>query len=113
MLLAIVPNDRTRLNDAYSLATTTKGITMSFTRATLLLSAAFVLGGAAGASAADLYGGSIKDGPVMAAPMPGPMPSWYVRIDGGYAGYDTPVMTEDHYYDLTETDIDTSASADL
>lgn len=83
---------------------------MSFTRATLLLSAAFVLGGAAGASAADLYGGSIKDGPMMAAPMPGPMPSWYVRIDGGYAGYDAPAMTEEHYYDLTDTDIDNNWS---
>lgn len=79
---------------------------MSLKRATLLLSAAFVLGGAAGASAADLYGGSIKDGPVMMAPMPGPMPSWYVRVDGGYAGYDTPAITEDHYFDLVNTDID-------
>ena len=58
---------------------------MNSTRKVLLLSAALVLGGALGASAADLgYGGSLKDAPVM-APMPAPSAGWYARIDGGYS----------------------------
>jgi len=40
-----------------------------------------------------LYGGrgSIKDGPVYAAPA---CPSWYVRIDGGYATFDRPALSQ-------------------
>lgn len=66
-----------------------------------------LLGAGAGASAADLYGGSMKDGPMTMAPMmPGPTPSWYARVDGGYAGHDAPSLIEDHYYDLTDTDME-------
>ena len=84
---------------------------MAFTRATLLLGAALVLGSAQGALAADLgsYGGSIKDGPMM-APMEAPRPSVYFRIDGGYSTFDDPTMTEIGIYDLTEESIDSTWS---
>ena len=54
------------------------------------------------AHAADLYngGGSIKDS---YAP-PAASPSIYVRIDGGYAVHDDPIMVEDGIYDLVNTD---------
>ena len=78
---------------------------MAFTRAKILLGAAFILGSAAGVSAADLYGGSLKDGP-MVAPMQAAMPSWYVRIDGSYAAFDNPNVTENGIYDLTDSAID-------
>ncbi len=65
---------------------------MLHTRKTLLLSAALVLGSALGASAADLYGGGLKDAPVM-APMPAPSAGWYARIDGGYSWYTNPSIT--------------------
>lgn len=68
---------------------------MALTRATLLLSAALILGGAAGASAADLGnyggGGSLKDG--YTAPVERHR-SWYVRIDGGYSLNESPDITE-------------------
>lgn len=83
---------------------------MLLKRATLLLSAAFVLGSAQGALAADLYGGSIKDGPVSYEPASAPGPSIYFRIDGGYAAYDDPIMTENGIFDLTNTSIDNSYS---
>ncbi len=75
---------------------------ISFGR-TLLLGAALVVGSAAGASAADLghHGGGLKDygyTPQMAA-----SPSWYLRIDGGYAKHDRPYMVEDGVADLTDT----------
>jgi opacity protein-like surface antigen len=78
---------------------------MAFMRAHILLGAALVLGSAQGASAADLYGGSLKDGPMMAAPMATPSPSWYVRVDGNYGAFDTPAVTEDGIWDLTDTSI--------
>lgn len=61
---------------------------MAFKRALLLIGAAFVLGNASGASAADLGnygGGSIKDAPYEVAT---PSAAWYFRVDGGYAAYD-------------------------
>lgn len=61
---------------------------MTFKRALLMIGAAFVLGNASGASAADLGnygGGSIKDAPYQVA---APSAAWYFRIDGGYAAYD-------------------------
>jgi opacity protein-like surface antigen len=84
---------------------------MAFTRATLLLGAALVLGSAQGALAADLgsYGGSMKDGPMM-APMEAPRPSVYFRIDGGYGSFDDPTMTESDIYHLSETSIDSAWS---
>jgi opacity protein-like surface antigen len=84
---------------------------MAFTRASLLISAALVLGSAQGASAADLGsygGGSIKDAPMAMPYSAGP--SWYARIDGGYSQFDDPTMTEIGIYDLTEESIDSAWS---
>ena len=78
---------------------------MAFTRATLLLGAALVLGSAQGVLAADLYGGSMKDGP-MIAPMAQATASWYVRVDGNYGGFDDPRVSEDGIYDLIDTSIE-------
>lgn len=60
---------------------------MAFKRALLILGAAFVIGNASGASAADLgtYEGSIKDAPYIAQSA---APSWYARVDGSWAFYD-------------------------
>lgn len=61
---------------------------MAFKRALILIGAAFVIGNASGASAADLGnygGGSIKDAPYQ---MAAPSAAWYFRLDGGYAAYD-------------------------
>ncbi len=85
----------------------TKGTAMTSTRIATLLGTALILATPFGADAADLYGnggGSIKDSYVAAEPaMPA---SWYVRIDGGYGAHDDPIMTEDHIYDLVDTDIE-------
>lgn len=61
-----------------------------------------------GAMAADLNGGSIKDGfvPAPAMTMSAPSASWYVRLDGGHSRFDDPIMVEDHIYDLVDTGID-------
>jgi opacity protein-like surface antigen len=86
---------------------------MAFMRATLLIGAALVLGSAEGTLAADLGsygGGSMKDAP-MAMPYAASGPSWYVRADGGYSGFDTPAMMEHGIYELTETAIDSTWSA--
>lgn len=80
---------------------------MATTR-TLLLGAALVLGSAQGALAADLggyRGGSIKDAPVYGAPV-APTPAVYFRLDGSYSSYDTPVVTENGIFDLTDSSID-------
>lgn len=53
---------------------------------TLLISAAVLLASGFAASAADMYGGSIKDGPMM-VPMSAPS-GWYLRGDGAWASYD-------------------------
>ncbi|MEL6299040.1 MAG: outer membrane beta-barrel protein [Pseudomonadota bacterium] len=83
---------------------------MSFTR-TMLLGAALAAGITGSASAADLStyapkGGSLKDTSYM--PAIATQPSWYVRLDGAYAVYDTPVMVEQGIDTLTETDLDSS-----
>jgi opacity protein-like surface antigen len=76
---------------------------MKLSRATLALGLAISLGAAGDAAAADLYGGSIKDS---YAPMPAATSSSiYVRLDGGYRGYDQPDITEDGIYDLSDDDI--------
>lgn len=76
---------------------------MVSTRAALILGAAILIGCVQGASAADLYGGSLKDGPMV---MPAPaMPSWYARVDGMYGAFDTPVVTENGIWDLTDSKI--------
>jgi opacity protein-like surface antigen len=86
---------------------------MAFTRASLLISAALVLGSAGGALAADLGnyggGGSLKDGPMPMYQSSGP--SWYVRADGGYSVFDEPEMTEAGIYSLTDENIDSTWSA--
>jgi opacity protein-like surface antigen len=62
---------------------------MLFARKVLVLSAAFVLGGALGASAADLGQVSLRDAPVM-EPMPAASSGWYARVDGGYNWFTSP-----------------------
>ncbi len=72
---------------------------MMSTRVSMLLGAAMILGSAAGAQSADLYGGhagggSIKDGyvaPTSCCSRPG----WYFRIDGGYSMHNTPKIDAD------------------
>jgi opacity protein-like surface antigen len=86
---------------------------MASKRASLLISAALVLGSAGGALAADLGnyggGGSLKDGPVPMYQTSGP--SWYVRADGGYSQFDEPEMTESGIYSLIDESIDSTWSA--
>jgi opacity protein-like surface antigen len=71
----------------------------------LALGAALVLGGALDASAADLYGGSLKDALAM-APMPAPSAGWYARIDGGYNWYTNPTIDVEGFSATTNTSID-------
>ena len=70
----------------------------------MILGAALVAGSVATASAADLYGGSIKDG-YMPAPVQGPA-SWYVRADIGRGHHDTPTMIEEGRFQLTGAHFD-------
>lgn len=67
----------------------------------LILSAAFVLGSALSASAADL--GGLKDEPVAAPVATGPS-GWYARIDGGYTWYDKPGVEFDPGFSAHDTD---------
>lgn len=67
----------------------------------LLLGAALLILGAESAVAADLYG-SAKDPYI---PMEAPGPSWYFRIDGGYAFHDDPNMVEQGIFDLSDSKI--------
>lgn len=78
---------------------------MAITRASLFLGAALVLGSAQGALAADLYGGSMKDGP-MIAPRAQSTASWYLRVDGMHGAFDDPAVSESGIYDLTDTAIE-------
>jgi opacity protein-like surface antigen len=74
-------------------------------RSSAILALGLVIGlcAAGKATAADLYGGSIKDS---YAPMPAASASsLYVRLDGGYRGYDRPDIVEDGIYDLADDDI--------
>lgn len=77
---------------------------MANARATAFLGAALSCAGAIGASAADLYGGSLKDSPYF-APMEAPRPALYFRLDGGYSGFDEPAISEENIYDLTDENI--------
>ncbi len=81
---------------------------ISFGR-TLLLGAALAIGTVTGAGAADLAGpgGSLKDygyQPHMVASNP----SFYLRLDGGFARHDRPFMVEDGVADLTDTSMGTA-----
>ena len=73
---------------------------MLFARTVPFLSAALILGGAAGASAADLGSPDLNTAPTM-APMPAFTYKWYLRADGGYTWYPTPDMSfsdfDNHY----------------
>ncbi|MET0432224.1 MAG: outer membrane beta-barrel protein [Hyphomicrobium sp.] len=62
---------------------------MLFGRTVPILSAALVIGGAIGASAADLGEPDLNTAPTM-APMPAFTWKWYIRADGGYSWYPTP-----------------------
>jgi opacity protein-like surface antigen len=75
-------------------------------RKALFLGCALIAGGSTAATSADLYGngGSIKDFSYAAPVATGP--SWYARIDGGYAIHDDPEMTEISIYDLVDETID-------
>ena len=79
----------------------------------LLVGATLVAGSVTTAPAADLYGGSIKDGYV-AAPMPVSSPSsWYIRADVGYGAYDRPTMIEEGRFDLDHARINDQWAAGL
>lgn len=82
---------------------------MNSSRKVLILSAALVLGSALGASAADLYGGGLKDAPVM-APMPAPSAGWYARVDGGYNWLREPDVEIDQGFTVSNVNIDNSWS---
>lgn len=73
---------------------------------TVAVGATLILGSIS-AQAADLYGGrgGLKDygyTPTMVESSPR---NWYLRLDGGYMGFDRPIMVEGGIYDLVDTDI--------
>ncbi|MEL6872415.1 MAG: outer membrane beta-barrel protein [Pseudomonadota bacterium] len=81
---------------------------MSLTRS-LIVGAAVAISFSASAVAADLNTksyGSMKDTGYMPAIVT--QPSWYVRLDGAYAAYDTPVLVEQGIDTLTESSMDNS-----
>lgn len=82
---------------------------MAAARTIVGLAAAMACAGALSASAADLYGGSMKDVPYY-APMESPRPSLYLRLDGGYSAFDEPTIVEEHLYDLSDAAIDNAWS---
>lgn len=73
-------------------------------RNALLIGCALFAAGATPAQAADLYGNGMKDVGYEAPLAVGP--SWYARIDGGYAIHDDPEMTEIGIYELVNESID-------
>lgn len=81
---------------------------MTSIRGSFIMGVMIVALSGSGAMAADLNGGSIKDGfvPAPAMTMSAPSASWYVRLDGGHSRFDDPIMVEDHIYDLVDTGID-------
>jgi opacity protein-like surface antigen len=74
-------------------------------RKALFVSATLILGGASAASAADLYGGGLKDAPAM-APMPAPSAGWYARVDGGYNWYTNPNIGMDQGFTTYDAKMD-------
>lgn len=79
---------------------------ISFGR-TLLLGAVLAIGTVTGAGAADLSGpgGSLKDYGYQPQKVAS-NPSFYLRLDGGFARHDRPFMVESGVADLTETSLD-------
>jgi opacity protein-like surface antigen len=73
-------------------------------RTALILGCALLAAGSNTSVAADLYNHGMKDGGFVAPMATGP--SWYVRLDGGYATHDDPEMTEIGIYDLVDETYD-------
>lgn len=79
---------------------------MTSIRGAAVIGAMMVAIAGADAEAADLNGGSAKDGYIPAPTILSSSPSsWYLRVDGAHARHDDPIMVEDHIYDLVDTDI--------
>ena len=81
--------------------------TMIAKRSALILGAMIAAGSLVPAQAADLggyRGGSIKDD-AMPPLMAQSAARFYIRADGSYAQYDRPSITEDHQYDLVNSNI--------
>lgn len=74
------------------------------TRTVRAASSALLIMSAAPAGAADLYGNGMKDIGYDASIAAGP--SWYARIDGGYAVHGDPDITEFGIYDLVDETVD-------
>ncbi len=72
----------------------------------LALGAALAAGSIASASAADLHGGSIKDGYMPAPAMVSSPSSWYIRADLGHARFDRPSIVEIDRFDFSNAKID-------
>lgn len=72
----------------------------------LALGAALAASSAAAAFAADLSGGSLKDGYLPAPAMVSSPSSWYIRADIGYARYDRPTIVESDRFELSNSSID-------
>lgn len=82
---------------------------MTFSRSAFICGAiAGAFSAMASAKAADLggYGGSIKDGVPALVQMSAAR--FYARIDGSYAGYDRPSITEDGQFDLIDRRIESN-----
>jgi opacity protein-like surface antigen len=75
-----------------------------------IFGAALLIAGATGANAADLNGGSMKDGGYAPAIAYQSMPSWYLRGDFGWASYNEPFMFEPPNYHLSQTGINNTWS---
>jgi opacity protein-like surface antigen len=74
-----------------------------------ILAGVALIAGSISAQAADLgagRGGSLKDYGYTPAMVQSAPASWYVRIDGGHARFDDPLMVEDGRFDLTHTSYD-------
>ncbi len=82
----------------------TVGNRLMISRAALLIGCALFAAGTASTQAADLYGKWHEGRRLRGAASVGP--SWYARIDGGYAVHDDPEMTEIGIYDLVDESID-------
>lgn len=75
-------------------------------RTALFIGCAVLVSAATPTMAADLYGNGMKDVGYEAPLSVGP--SWYARIDGGYAVHDDPDMTEIGIYDLVDEEIEST-----